>query len=442
MANILLKQVPDTSILAPSPNYIRLFSNSTEDGKLYYKDSSGIPIPVSGTSSPYVSTHEITYSDLYTLYTTQSFATGSYYLITDFESIYDQPDFYMDGSVKTSFTTKGKPSAWVYQPILVLATSKSTLSVDVYQPAYGSFNGFVKDKIKYDFTWSVTEYGNSCKGRITERIDEYGNRTDYDHRSIRFKRYRNYIRNIDSLHGSIYSYSANDGFLVGVDSVFISELHVDDIIILDSFSILGYDIGLRVRNIDTNTNLHVYIDPGYQIPSGFPFTYTDFNFTNQRFNYHLATPTDLFNNYKEVYVAQSLYSEEYDDEIYTFGSNSISNYIDDYATSWHTGVSNYILSNNVINQNSNYNNVGKGSFNNTFGQYFMKNKIENAFTNNLCVSSFQYNFINTDISNIDFTTASHVYGTYSCNIFKNSAQIDRLSYYDSFDVLNVVNINS
>ena len=72
----------------------------------------------------------------------------------------------------------------------------------------------------------------------------------------------------------------------------------------------------------------------------------------------------------------------------------------------------------------------------------MKNKIENAFTNNLCVSSFQYNFINTDISNIDFTTASHVYGTYSCNIFKNSAQIDRLSYYDSFDVLNVVNINS
>jgi hypothetical protein len=34
-----------------------------------------------------------------------------------------------------------------------------------------------------------------------------------------------------------------------------------------------------------------------------------------------------------------------------------------------------------------------------------------------------------------------VYELYTCNIFKNSALSNRLSYYDGSDVLNIININ-
>ena len=64
-------------------------------------------------------------------------------MITDFDSVYEQPDFYCDGTPKTVVSLKGKP-AIPYQPILVRAISSSNLDVDAYQPYYPN------DKIKYD----------------------------------------------------------------------------------------------------------------------------------------------------------------------------------------------------------------------------------------------------------------------------------------------------
>ena len=40
-----------------------------------------------------------------------------------------------------------KPVGWDYQPILVMATSKNTLSPDAYQPPYGTFAGYPNDNI-------------------------------------------------------------------------------------------------------------------------------------------------------------------------------------------------------------------------------------------------------------------------------------------------------
>ena len=79
-------------------------------------------------------------------------------------------------------------------PLNIFFISNNSLSPYAYQPKpsspLGYYNGFEKDRIKYDVSWNKTEFNNDAKGRITERIDSDGNRTDYDHRTIRFKRYQ------------------------------------------------------------------------------------------------------------------------------------------------------------------------------------------------------------------------------------------------------------
>ena len=79
------------------------------------------------------------------------------------------------------------------EPLLVQAVSTSTLGVIAYSTIY------TKDVIKYDITEDTTyTYGDPTtyppqptKGRIVERIDEWNNRTDYDHRVVVFKLYDN-----------------------------------------------------------------------------------------------------------------------------------------------------------------------------------------------------------------------------------------------------------
>ena len=78
----------------------------------------------------------------------------------------------------------------VTEPILLLAISTIFFSPTVYSTLYP------QDKITYDITWNTTEItGGPAKGRITERIDNFNNRTDYDNRSILFKRYNGYSYN-------------------------------------------------------------------------------------------------------------------------------------------------------------------------------------------------------------------------------------------------------
>jgi len=128
------------------------------------------------------STVEVTYSELVDKITGETLNTGSYYIITDFRTCYDQPDY---NNVKDPITTGIYKSADTVSPIVVLATSANTISIDAFQPE------FPFDKIKYDWTFSTTEKTQGpAFGRITERIDNLNNRTDYDHITILLKRYR------------------------------------------------------------------------------------------------------------------------------------------------------------------------------------------------------------------------------------------------------------
>lgn len=483
MSNILIKKVQDTLITTPASNYVKLFSNSNDGGKLYYKDSSGVATPVDTESDPlYV---EVTYSQLYSLGASGSFVTASYYLITDFDSVYEQPDFYFDGTSKTVLDVKGKP-AIPYQPILVMATSYDTLSPDAYQPY------FPKDKIKYDFTWNKTELNHNAKGRITERVDEFGNRTDYDHRTIRFKRYKHYSRGTQ-LTGNILEYNCVTGDLKAAGASFSSELAHGDIILIDSMSDLGYSVGLKVRNIVDNNTAAVEVDTLYSV--GIPTLVTlnnstsinpvDYSFDTKSYNFFIGVDEGIYTSYKEVYFGQSD-ANDCDTEVYTFQSGATNNKIGNYSQVYLGGFTNnaLILSNNVFNDASTMNNeIGDESYNNhiygvttgnKFGSQFYKNTFISGCSNNITTSIFSNNFFyelynssffnvfsdNTAVSNfrnntirasvtnplgfggVDFTLSTHVYAKYSCDIFLNQAEVIRISYYDSGDVLTIDDVNS
>lgn len=160
----------------------------------------------------------VTYSELYDLFTGETLNPGLYYLINDFQTCYDQPDFDQNGNAIVGNNYKTGTT----EPILVLSTGVNSLSPKAYSLEYPL------DEISYDISFTVTERtGNPAKGRITERIDERGNRTDYDFRSVLFKRYdfyysENYYSGTLSIDGS--------GFVTGSNTDFSNNFSVGDVL--------------------------------------------------------------------------------------------------------------------------------------------------------------------------------------------------------------------
>jgi len=401
MSHILLKKVQDNLISSPASNYIKIFSNANDGGLLYYKDSSGTPTPIGdggGSGTTYNPVIGITYSSLYSLYQSDGFATGSFYYISDFQSIYDQPDFYFDGTLKTSLITKTASA----NPIIVLATSKNTLSPDAYQPDYPN------DTIKYDIDWRYTETHQDAKGRITERIDENGNRTDYDHRTIKFKRYQTYDKD-SLLTGTITDFNCTSGDVTGSGTSFTS-LSNGDVIILDTDIINGGDItytmAFKVRTVTSNSNMVVERDDLYS--SGIPSTITldsgsqiipeNYSFGGKNYTFWSASGTGNFNSYKEVYFGQND-EGDFDDNISSIYYGSSNNRLShDYSKKYLSGANNtLILSNNVFLSSDTSNNNISGPFYNNTLDIFTNNNIFNLFANNIISNQFSNNNIDCSI---------------------------------------------
>lgn len=131
------------------------------------------------TISPSLS---ITYSSLLNLINTNSLTINKTYLINDFQTIYDQPDFDSNGVAKPREeinTLSGN-----IEPLIVTAISSNELS----QIANSTLS---TDIIHYDPSFTQTEItGNPTKGRITLRVDSNNNITNYDSRAVVFKRYQ------------------------------------------------------------------------------------------------------------------------------------------------------------------------------------------------------------------------------------------------------------
>ena len=125
-------------------------------------------------------TTSVTYAELVNLITNNLLIEGGFYLLTDFQTVYDQMDFDNTGALKPTLVTKTGAT----EQIWVLALAPNQIASQAYSATYPN------DKIQYDWTYNTTLVNSSpAKGRISERIDENNNRTDYDHREIKFIRY-------------------------------------------------------------------------------------------------------------------------------------------------------------------------------------------------------------------------------------------------------------
>ena len=152
-------------------------------GKNLYTNTGGegkVSIKAIMDSVKILDTATITYADFYTAITGSNLVVGKTYIIMDFQTVYDQMDFDAGGSLKPTLVTK----TGAIEQIWVLALSNNQIASQAYSATYPN------DKIQYDWTYNTTFVnGSPAKGRISERIDENNNRTDYDHREIKFIRY-------------------------------------------------------------------------------------------------------------------------------------------------------------------------------------------------------------------------------------------------------------
>jgi hypothetical protein len=165
-----------------NPETFPQVSGSIQD-KYLYTNTGGegkVSIKTIWDSVRILDTISVGYADFYTLITGGQLQVGRTYILTDFQTIYDQMDFDAGGSLKPSLVTK----TGAVEEIWVLALAPDRIASQAYSKTYPN------DKIQYDWKYNTTLVnGSPAKGRISERIDEWNNRTDYDHREIKFIRY-------------------------------------------------------------------------------------------------------------------------------------------------------------------------------------------------------------------------------------------------------------
>ena len=331
----------------------------------------------------------VTYSDFVFIISNSNLSSGMLYTITDFQTCYDQPDFDYNNQPITSGNYKQGP----IEPIIVLATSPNTISSNAYQPTYPN------DKIQYDWTWDVTEAtGTPAYGRITERIDEFNNRTDYDHRNIFFKRYRLFTTRADQpLNGTIELLS--DGTVNGVDTLF-TNLTVGDIICIPSTNPGFYEI----ESIDDDSTMNVIGDIIAAVGAGQTF-YKAIEETNNLSDYFSFKRTNVkTDDFIEYTTFGSAISENY----------AKNNYVGNYANNYQNiGSGIFMLANNLFlkgqydsNKFGDYcfnNTFGESNVNNFWGNYCYENVSTGLNSDNVIDFYFYRNLLNVNLygNNID-----------------------------------------
>jgi hypothetical protein len=323
-----------------------------------------------------------TYSQFVAEASAEVLTPGRAYLMSDYQTIYDQPNY---DNFRNSILS-GNSMTGDTEPLLLLAVSTTGFSPTVYSMLHP------QDKITYDINWNTTEISSTpAKGRITERIDEFNNRTDYDHRSIVFKRYLG------------YSYYENDplGGLVGISGITGSTgvLYGNTGTTFNSTFTTGSFVAIR--------NLNPYLFEIISVESDSLAIISGVTINETTDSPYYSAFDDGIMSYYQPNIRQN---EVF--EYTTFGdpienNNAINNYIGNYSDLYlGTGVGQFLLANNVFIGGSYLNNtIGDGSYNNTFNDDCDSNQIGNSFYNNSTNDDFDANIIGDGFNN-NYITAN------------------------------------
>jgi hypothetical protein len=340
--------------------------------------------------------NDVTHSALLNLINTSKLVPGAFYKITNFRTCYDQPDY--DHLKNPIAVSENSYRQGPVEPLIVFATSNNTLSPDAYQPANPM------DKLKYDIDYRFTESGGAAFGRITERIDEWSNRTDYDHRNIEFKRYQWYYYSREAeLPGTVEL--LNDGTVNGTDTTFTNYSPGDVVVISNS-----NEQFFKITTITSDTLMTV--------------TGTSINSFGGSSVFYIANDASYDSFYRNNVDAVD------DFRIYkTFGEDNeveaFNNHIGDYSRFYiEFGIGDFLLANNVFKDGPyRSNTIGNISYNNTFNDDCTNNVIGNRFFNNIIDDDFDRNFI-LDYFNNNIIRANFEYNqigdNFEDNVINNS----------------------
>ena len=375
----------------------RRLSISEMDNNFTYLQQLALSGTTSNVGFNYV---EVSYSELTSLINSSSLNPGSYYMITDFRTCYDQPDY----NLSREPITNGNYKQAEIIPLMVFSTSTQSISDYAWQP------NFPKDKIKYDYSWTQSEItGGTAYGRITERIDEWNNRTDYDHREVMFKRYNIFTYEFNSPQAG--TISVVDGVVTGIETTF-NNFSVNNVIAIPYFS----EKYFKINTIESDTQMSL--------------TGSVWNVTGNDIKYYSVNSMG-YNSYYKNNVDNDY--EEYK----TFGilenEDVFNNYIGDHANSYifegsdkyDDRIGDFVLSNNVFLNDTYYNNkFGNNCYNNTFDEQCTNNTIGNFFTNNITDDDFDENHIGNYFENNLITAnfrRNHVGENFNDNIIINGS---------------------
>jgi hypothetical protein len=273
----------------------------------------------------------VTYTELVNLINTSTLIVGGTYIIIDFQTVYDQMDFDAGGSLKPTLVTKTGAT----EQIWVLALAPNQIASKAYSATYP------KDQIQYDWTYNTTFVnGSPAKGRISERIDENNNRTDYDHREIKFIRYDDGAGNFTVINDNG---NASQEFLTFVQN---------------------FTGGIVYNN---------YLGDFYAINSGSP--------TGQEFSNNVFFGDFILNNtssnlfFNSTFKGNETYGNEFSGTIYNIIVNSTEEFHGNIFSGEHVNIS--------FNDNTAQENIFSGSmdgviFNNSLNDNILSGGIQNS----------------------------------------------------------------
>lgn len=347
-----------------NPETFPTVSGSIQDKNLYTNTSGEgkISIKTIWDSVKITDTVSTTYADFYTLITGGNLQVGKTYILIDFQTIYDQMDFDASGNLKSSLTTK----TGAIEQIWVLALAPDRIASTAYSKTYPN------DRIQYDWTYNTTLVnGSPAKGRISERIDEWNNRTDYDHRVIKFIRYDdgsgNYVQIKDSGRTAKEYLTFGDNYGSG-GTIYDNWL--------GDFYSIGMFFGQEYGNNVFNSNIIIS------------------NYTSSQFNNNTIVNNAIFN-----YMYGTLFGNTFNNGLI---NNSMTGYIHDNKFE---KVQNCILSGNIIS--------------NTLKGDFKYNNISGGFNNNIAYGDFINNIITLECYNNVFN-GSVIYSSITSLMFNNT----------------------
>jgi len=383
----------------------------------------GTPQPI--TPLPATS---VKYYELVSLISDSKLVPNTNYLISDYATIYDQPDYDADGFPKESVATLQGET----EPLIVYAISVSQISNVAVSTVYPN------DTIFYDWNFQFTEFmSQPARGRITKRIDnELNINTGYDFRAVVYKRYQDEFTGLYTVINDNEQGYRDDIPTFGshCNNMTISNVRTgspDEPVFFMPNSIFGTNC-FEVSTLDNfynntigdscSTNTFGYNCHDNVISDDFTNNTILNNFSLNTISTRFNT-NNILNNFQSNTIGDgftgNIIGNDFSGNIInnkTQNNNILNNFKSNTIGDGFTGniIGNNFGDNNIDSDFAS-NAIGNDFYNNTIGVNFNRNQIFREFYDNNqkngtnITGDFQNNLIYAEVANVDFKVRNDVF---------------------------------